>query len=49
MTVGSHMRAGLDLQRRVSLAEAMSESDDERRAELMAEVGVPLEGDRRDD
>jgi hypothetical protein len=43
MTVPSHLRAGLEFQRRVSLAEAMSEPDDERRAELMRRVSVPLE------
>jgi hypothetical protein len=40
MTVPSHMRAGLDFQRKVSLAEAMSEPDPQRRADLMREAGV---------
>ena len=43
MTVPSHARAGLDFQRTVDLATAMSEPDDERRVELMREAGVDIE------
>jgi hypothetical protein len=43
MTPKSRAKLGLLLQRTVDLASAMSEPDDERRAELLAEAG--LEGD----
>jgi hypothetical protein len=43
MTPKSRAKLGLDLQRTVDLASAMSEPDDERRAELMREAGVPEE------
>jgi hypothetical protein len=40
---------GLDLQRTVSLADAMSEPDSERRAELMRAAGVPIDADAEDE
>jgi hypothetical protein len=45
MTPKSRAKLGLDLQRTVDLASAMSEPDDERRAEPLAEAGLePEEG-----
>ena len=43
MTVPSHMRSGLDAARTIDLATAMSEPDDERRAELLREAGLDPE------
>jgi hypothetical protein len=43
MTVPSHMRSGLDAARTIDLASAMSEPDDERRAELLREAGLDEE------
>jgi hypothetical protein len=40
MTPRSRARLGLDLSRTVDLATAMSEPDDERRAELLREAGL---------
>jgi hypothetical protein len=40
MTPRSRAKLGLDLQRTIDLATAMSEPDDERRAKLMREAGV---------
>jgi hypothetical protein len=45
MTPKSRAKLGLDLQRTVDLASAMSEPDDERRAELLAEAGIEPEED----
>jgi hypothetical protein len=41
MTPKSRAKLGLDLQRTVDLASAMSEPDDKRRAGLLREAGVP--------
>lgn len=43
MTPKSRAKLGLDLARTTDLATAMSEPDDERRAELLREAGVPEE------
>jgi hypothetical protein len=40
MTPNSRAKLGLDLQRTVDLASAMSEPDDARRAELLREAGI---------
>ena len=45
MTVPSHMRSGFDAARTIDLASAMSEPDDERRAELLREAGLDEEED----
>jgi len=45
MTPKSRAKLGLDLARTTDLATAMSEPDDERRAELLAEAGIDEEGE----
>ena len=45
MTPKSRAKLGLDLQRTVDLASAMSEPDAERRAELLREAGIEEEGE----
>lgn len=45
MTPRSRARLGLDMARTADLANAMSEEDPQRRAELMREAGVPMEGE----
>jgi hypothetical protein len=48
MNPRARARLGLDLQRSVDLATAMSERDDGRHAELMREAGVDLDEDATD-
>jgi hypothetical protein len=45
MHAAMRARLGLDLARGIDLASAMSEPDDERRAELLRQAGVEDEGD----